>query len=96
MSDCLTGTIIVASWVLAAIGFACGKDAAKLAWTAMKQRKASQGRVAPLHAWPADVMPVCESWIGKEISAPVIAEAQKIAEKAWLAWKPEQVEESEE
>lgn len=95
MSDCWTAVLISGSWVLAAIGFAYGKDAAKLAWTALKHRKASQSR-APLNTWPADVMPVCQSWLGKEISAPVIAEAEGIAEKAWYAWKPERVEESEE
>lgn len=86
MNDWLAGLLIIGSWVLLAIGFAYGKDAAKLAWTAMrKQRNASPG-YATLNAWPSTILP-CQSWLGREIEEATlpqyVREAEKVAAQRW-------------
>lgn len=92
MNDIATGMITTSIVIVMAVGAALRKDI--VGWLRAKRRKVTTDYAA-LSAWPtqSQILP-CESWVGREIAAPVIAEAEGIAEKAWLAWKPEQVEES--
>jgi hypothetical protein len=92
MSDMWTAALISASWVLLAIGISYGKDAAKLVWTMRKRRKAKPLLV--VNGWPCDTLPVCESWIGREITLPVHVEAERIAEYAWNVWEASPAKES--
>lgn len=85
MNDLATGMTTTGIVIVMAIGAAMRKDVAR--WLRSKRRKATTDYAA-LATWPtqSQILP-CESWIGREITAPVIVEAEQIAAIAWNGWE---------